>query len=466
MGGLASSSGAAGQADVEIVHWRGERMLAAPTSVSGLEGQDVERDGARVRLVPLSAAAAARVRELLSWAKPKPFGSVGSSFGFGDRLGLATTGHIQAMLQSGGSLRPVFAQQSARELERTGRSFADVLDAATWAVLDAGWTTGFGADADHLKSSADLSGALAAGFSMLTLDPSALVDTSAARASRGELERRVRELPWEALEDDWAALRRRHAGLADDERVLARAATTYGAAVAHVAALARDADGLRRGVDIEVSLDETELPTSPFDHTFVATELQRLGVPFTGLAPRFAGRWEKAVDVGGDLAALRRSIEAHVEVAERLGPYRLSVHSGSDKPTLYRMLADAGGTWHVKTSGTSYLEALRVVARRDPELMRRVLAVAASNLERDRATYAIATAATLPDPRDAVDAELPALLDLPDARQCLHVTYGAVLRDVDLGERLRSALEERADEYASTLEAHFARHLDPLAALA
>lgn len=465
--GEPSSSGVVADADVEIVRWPGARMLAVPTSVGGLDGEVVERDGAPVRLVPLSSAAAARVRELVPWTRPTPFGSTGSSFGFGDRLGRATPGHIEALRRSPSSLRPVLAQQSARELERTGRTFADVLDATTWAVLDVSWRDGFGADADHLKTAADIAAALAAGFTMLTLDPSDHVDASAARSSGSELERRVRDLPWAGLDDDWAAMRRRHAGRLREDGALARAAATYGAALAQVAALLRGIpDETARTLDIEISFDETDLPTSSFDHAFLATELRRLRVPFTSLALRFEGRWEKAVDLGGDLAGVRRSIAAHAAVVDRLGPYRLGVHSGSDKPTLYPLLAEVGRDWHVKTSGTSYLEALRVVARHDPEVMRDVLAVSAANLERDRATYAIAGAAVLPDPHDLDESELATLLDRPATRQGLHVTYGAVLGDADLRPRLHSALDDLADEYTGTLAAHFALHLDPLAALA
>src|SRR5436309_13717866 len=73
------------------------------------------------------------------------------SFGFGDRLGLATPGHIAAM-EDHSWIQPIFAQQSIREMTRTDRSPDDVMQDA----LKAGWQGKQGADADHLKTKADV----------------------------------------------------------------------------------------------------------------------------------------------------------------------------------------------------------------------------------------------------------------------------------------------------------------------
>jgi hypothetical protein len=64
------------------------------------------------------------------------------------------------------------------------------------------------------------------------------------------------------------------------------------------------------------------------------------------------------------------------------------------------------------------------------------------------------------------DADLPGLLDQPDARQVLHVTYGQVLTHPSLADRLLTALRTHPDVYAAILEDHFARHLKPFAAVA
>lgn len=370
-----------------------------------------------------------------------------ASFGFGDRTGRATPGHIRAMRATNTRFVPVFAQQSARELERTGRTFAEVMAAAAQAVDAAGWTEPWGADADHLRTPDEVRSAVEAGFTMLTLDPSAHV-----RDAVGDLDVQVRSLPWQALEDDWPAMRARHAS-AGTTVALASAAATYGHALAHVAELARAAAGT--DVDIEVSVDETDLPTSPFAHRFLAVELRRLGVPFTSLAPRFAGRWHKGVDVGGDLGAIRRSIEEHAAVPHDLGGYKLSVHSGSDKFSAYPLLAQLADGVHVKTSGTSYLEALRVAALADEGLFNAILRLARERFATDRASYELGAGAGIPERV----ADPAALLDDAGARQALHVTFGAVLAHPEVGPALLALLDANEEAYASVLELHFARHL-------
>ena len=440
---------------LELVSVAGRRMLAVPRTAEGFEGEPAELEGRLVRLVEKTPASAAAVRASSPHLRPRPLGTA-PSFGFGDRIGLATPGHIRSLRTTGSTLAPVLAQQSARELVRTGRSFGEVLDAATWGALEAGWTAGYGADADHLRTTAEVESALAAGFTMFTLDPSAHVDESARTASATELERAIEALPWEALEDDWPAMKSRHRAAAD-ELTIARAAAVFGHAIVHVVQLARLLDGATR--DLEVSVDETSAATTPFEHLFLAVELRRLGVELTSLAPRFPGRWEKALDVDGDFGAIRDAVRAHAAIAAEHGPYKLSIHSGSDKFSVYALLAEeTGGTLHVKTSGTSYLEALRVVAVAEPDLFREILAVARARFELDRASYELSAEAHVPSD----DEDLAALLDNPGARQGLHVTYGAVLSDAQVGPALIAALDDAADEYARVLEVHLGRHLSLL----
>ena len=99
----------------------GRRMLSVPATTEGFAGELVDDGASRFRLVELTSRAAERMRQLVPALAPRPLGKGRSSFGFGDRLGLATPGHIRALRLSGTSLAPVLAQQSARELERTDR---------------------------------------------------------------------------------------------------------------------------------------------------------------------------------------------------------------------------------------------------------------------------------------------------------------------------------------------------------
>src|SRR5579872_4232748 len=94
------------------------------------------------------------------------------SFGFGDRIGLATPGHVESMRRAGAGIEPIFPQQSIREMARTGRSPRQVMDDALNGMRRAGWTGATGADADHLKTAQDVEATVAAGFTFFTIDPS------------------------------------------------------------------------------------------------------------------------------------------------------------------------------------------------------------------------------------------------------------------------------------------------------
>ena len=445
-----------------------------------LEGQASEHEGATLLVGPTSPRNAAALRERFPWLAPTLVGRA-TSVGLGDRLGLATPGHVRAMRSSGGALRPVFAQQSIREMERTGHTPQQVMDDAMWGVFAEGWRNGFGADADHLKEPGDIDRTLAAGFTMFTIDPGAHVDGSAETISPAELEHAVESLPWTELEDTAGALRQRYLGSAFDcdgttaefdEEILAKAAVKYARAVAHVARMYRHLDAASgRPFEVEVSVDETDQPTSHAEHFYIATELARLGVRWTGLAPRFAGRFEKGVDYIGDLRAFERHFAGHAAIARVLGPYKISLHSGSDKFGIYPIAAEhARGLVHLKTAGTSYLEALRTVAEVDPLFFRDLYTFARERYERDRASYHVsARLDRAPEPSAVPDADLIGLLDDFNARQVLHVTFGSVLSEKGgtgaprLGARLLALIARHPEAYAANLERHFARHLAPFA---
>jgi hypothetical protein len=220
-----------------------------------------------------------------------------------------------------------------------------------------------------------------------------------------------------------------------------------------------------------MSVDETATPTSLLEHFFVASQLKRLAVRCVSLAPRFVGEFEKGVDYKGDLHRFERQVVGHVAISRLLGPYKLSVHSGSDKFSIYPILArHAGDLVHVKTAGTSYLEALRVVALGDPALFRQILDFARGRFETDRVSYHIsATLARVPSGRQVPDAELSRLVDDPDTRQLLHVTFGSVLtsrRDDGqwlFRDRLLQVVAQREAVHYDSLGEHLARHVRPFA---
>src|SRR5206468_4383420 len=86
---------------------------------------------------------------------PRPLG-LAPSLGFGDRLGVATPGHVAALKRAGAGILPIFAQQSIREMTRTNRTPEQVMGDAMSAAAKAGYTGKQGADADHLKTNQDV----------------------------------------------------------------------------------------------------------------------------------------------------------------------------------------------------------------------------------------------------------------------------------------------------------------------
>jgi len=293
----------------------------------------------------------------------------------------------------------------------------------------------------------------------------------------------VEGLPWAQIEDDYQALVSRYVDrsfdvegnrIRFDELTILRAAAKYGRALAHIAAMARhlsEAVG-NQGFELEVSVDETETPTTHAEHVYIACELKRLGVHWVSLAPRYVGQFEKGVDYIGDNAAFEADVAIHAAIARQFGPYKLSIHSGSDKFSIYpAVVRQTRGLVHLKTAGTSYLEALRTIALVDPGLFREIYAFARDHFENDRVTYH--TSASLErasQPQGVPDTDLVKLLDSFDVRQILHITFGSVLREKGINshlrfhDRLTGLLRVHSEEYARNLEAHFLRHLMSFAA--
>jgi hypothetical protein len=452
--------------------------VMAPTGSMALGSfsGDASAQGKQILLVcPLTHVNAAALRAALPWLRPGLLG-LRTSAGCGDRMGLATPGHIRAARAVGGGIGMIFAQQSIREMTRTGRSPDDVMDDATWGIFQEGWRAGVGADADHLKTTADIDLCAAAGYTFFTIDPGAHVDPAADTDDDAAIRAKYAGLPWPDLATTAHDLQVAYVdkrievedrSLVLDEETLQRAAVKYGRAVAHVAALYRHLASIRPAdaVELEVSVDETDTPTSHAEHLFIARELRRLGVRWVSLAPRYIGSFEKGVDYIGDLAAFEADFAGHAAIARALGPYKLSLHSGSDKFSIYGIAAElTRGLVHLKTAGTSYLEALRATAVFDPGLFREILAFAIDRYETDKASYHVsARLANVPRPEALADQDLPDLLEQFDARQVLHITFGSVLTTPAFKDRLVAGLVRNEETYYDALERHFIRHLKPLA---
>jgi hypothetical protein len=449
--------------------------ILSPLDWPGLkifDGEPTRRIDQILMLCPLNSRNAAALRNQLAWLRPSLLG-LRTSAGLGDRIGLATPGHVRAVRAVGGNIAPIFAQQSMREMVRTGRTPQQVMDDAIWGIFAEGWQAGFGADADHLKTVEDIDACLAAGYTFFTIDPGAYVENRAESASLNELRELAESLP-AGHQTLASGLLGKHFDveglkLTFDEATLLKAAVKYGKAIAHVATMYQHLAAVAgtRPFELEVSVDETELPTSHVEHLYIAKELKRLGVKWVSLAPRYVGRFEKGVDYIGAVNTFEADLGGHAAIARQMGPYKLSLHSGSDKFSIYpTAMRQTQGLVHLKTAGTSYLEALRSLAVLDPAFFCEIYSFAREHYETDKASYHVsAELSRAPIPDDVSD--WPGLLEQFDAREILHVTFGSVLTEKTVtGEkrffkRFMDFLRANPETYAGNLEKHFIRHLSP-----
>ena len=373
-----------------------------------------------------------QLRERFAYTCPSVI-TRGPIFGFGYRSahGLGNLVHAQVAKQFG--LSVMLAQQSARELERTGRTFQHVVDTATISAYKAGLTVPWGADGDHLRTAEELTAAVNAGCTHFTYDVS-----SELRKGMGDV-------------------------------------------IAKVANFHALTEGLLNGARFtcEVSLDETPETTRLGDIAVLVKELGWRGIRIHEIAPRFPGHFEKGTDYFSSLEAGRRVCDLLPfqkyarqlqALAAELG-FRVCVHSGSDKFSLYPILADIfGAELHIKTAGTYYLEELKIVARHDPNLFREIFRFSFDRFQKDRTSYELSTDTTrIPALGSLNGDDLARLMTSgsgnDDMRQVLHVTYGSVLTDTGgagkpgFSERIKVLLEDHFDEYMQDMQQHLQRHI-------
>jgi hypothetical protein len=368
-------------------------------------------------------------------------------------------------------------------MTRTQRTATEVMHDATVGVFQTGWQAGYGSDADHLKTTEDIDNTLNVGFTMFTIDPGDHVRADADDMAGGQLTAAAKDVDWAELEVSDSDFARSYAGqtfklesdykIEMDEETALRAIVKYGGAIAHTKRMYRHLSSAAgdRPFELEVSVDETATPTTIAEHYIIASELRRLGVKWVSLAPRFVGEFEKGIDYKGDLSVFESDFAQHVAIARTLGPYKLSLHSGSDKFSVYPIAARlTDGLVHLKTAGTSYLEALRVAARKSPDLFRRILDFAFTRFDEDRASYHIsARVEVIPRSEDLNDDQLEIVLNGNDGRQLLHVTFGSVLTtknesgDYLFRNELLDCLRQNEEEHYSVVAHHLGRHIQPFA---
>ena len=285
------------------------------------------------------------------------------TLGMGDRFAHQGRAQLQAVLQAkqlGLHIHPVW-NKSNREHTIIHSRPDDVRVEADAATAALGWTDAYYVDADHIGLKT-VDGFIAAS-DFYTLDVADFTGQPAAA---------------EAIEQFATGLRR-YAGslaipgidapLALDENSIRAAAGKFLLAIQEAGRIYRHIEAKKgRGNFVtEVSIDETDAPQNPAELLLILAMIAREGIPAQTVAPKFTGRFNKGVDYVGDLARFEKEFDEDLSVialaVSEFGlpsTLKLSVHSGSDKFSLYpiinRLVKKHGCGLHVKTAGTTWLE--------------------------------------------------------------------------------------------------------------
>ncbi len=403
------------------------------------------------------------------------------SIGVGDRFARQARAQLTACVlaaEAGVEVVPVW-NKSNREHLIIGSEPAQTRAAADAAVKGMGWAKPYFVDADHITLKTVER--FLAPCDFFTID----VAEEIGKAARGE---------------DVEAFVRRHPELMGEVLIpgidAALRADVEGVARKFLGAVQEAGRIYRRVVEAkgagsfvaEVSIDETDVPQTPVELLIILAALADEGVAVQTIAPKFTGRFNKGVDYVGDVRAFAKEFEEDIAaIGFAVKTYglpddlKLSVHSGSDKFSIYGAIHagmkkfDAGV--HLKTAGTTWLEELAGLAEAGGEgldMAKDIYREAFAHSDELRAPYATVIAiddAMLPKP-EVVDewtaAEFVAALrhdSLNPAynaslRQLLHVGFKVAAK---LGERYLAVLEEHEAGVARHVTGNlFERHIRPL----
>lgn len=406
------------------------------------------------------------------------------SLGVGDRFAHQARPQLRACMlaaEQGVEVIPVW-NKSHREHTIVGTEPGAVRAAADAAVRELGWDRPYHVDADHINygnverfiEASDfytLDVADAIGKPADEADIAGFVDCHPELASRLEIPGLAQ--PFESSQ----------------EAVTATAAK-YLYAVQEASRIYRRIVRLKGEGNFitEVSMDETDCPQTPAELLVILAALADEGVPVQTIAPKFTGRFNKGVEYVGDPAQFEREFRDDIAViayaVKRYGlpeNLKLSVHSGSDKfsiyPAMRRALAESGAGVHIKTAGSNWLEELIGMAETGGEglaVAKEVYAGAYEHREEMCAPYATVIdidPAKLPAPAEVnswTGQQFAAALRHdpkqpefnPHLRQLLHVGYKVAAQ---MGERYLRALVECEPAISRNVTAHlFERHIRPI----
>lgn len=405
------------------------------------------------------------------------------SFGMGDRFLHQGKAQLQAIINAKGAgidITPVW-NKSDREHKTIGTEPLSLRQEADAAVTDLGWPDAYRIDADHIN--------LATVDRFIDCSDFFTLDVGDAIGER-------------ASDEDIAAFVEKHSKYTGTLEVPGAGSfevsreTIEAVAVKFLKAVGLAGEIYRHIVDrkgsddfiAEVSMDETESPQTPLEMFFILAAIADEGIPAQTIAPKFTGRFNKGVDYVGDVAQFEKEFNDDLAtIAFAIREFglpdnlKLSIHSGSDKFSIYEPIRKAlqrtGAGLHVKTAGTTWLEELIGLAEAGGEGLAIAKEVYAKSLERqDELCGPYATVIDIDDSQlptadevnawtgeqyaDALrhDQSKPAYNQ--SLRQLLHVGYKVA---AEMGDRYYTALQEFEDDVSRNVtENLWDRHVKPL----
>jgi len=408
------------------------------------------------------------------------------SFGVGDRFAQQAEAQLKAFqmaVENGVELAPVW-NKSNREHLTVGSEPASVRGAAETAVKNLKWNRPFHVDADHIRM--ETVDRFLPHSDFFTIDVADSIDKP---ANRPDVDTFVSKHPELVAGISFKKSDGKMHGSEMSKEYVRNVAEKYLAAVKQAGSIYRHIQKAKGDNFIaEVSMDETDAPQTPPELLIILVALADEKIPMQTIAPKFTGRFNKGVDYAGDVGQFEKEFNDDLAViAYALEKYslpktlKLSVHSGSDKfsiyPVIRRALRRTGAGVHIKTAGTTWLEEMIGLAEAGGEgliLAKEIYSDALDHLDELCAPYAsvidihpqkLPSAETVN--KWSSDEYVSALRHDPgnerfnaDLRQLLHVGYKIAAKK---GERyLRLLQENRAVVSRNVTENLFERHIKPL----
>lgn len=388
------------------------------------------------------------------------------SMGIGDRFGHQGNAQLEAFIQakaSGIDVVPVW-NKSFREHSIIGTVPADTRVEADAAVKDCNWTGSYHVDADHINI--DNVETFIECSDFFTLDVADYTGKAAADADIAafveKYSRFAGTFTIDGIDEE----------LTVTKEQITEIALKYLYAVQEAAKIYRHVESIK-GADnfiTEVSMDETDLPQTPIEMLFILAAISDEKIPAQTIAPKFTGRFNKGVDYVGDVQQFEKEFNDDLAVIRFAvkefslpANLKLSVHSGSDKFSIYepirKAIAKFGAGLHLKTAGTTWLEELIGLAEaggQGLEIAKEIYAKSIDKFDMLCAPYATVIdidkdKLPTPDEVNAWDGKTYASVlrhdqscDLynPNLRQLLHVGYKIA---ADMGDKYLDALKNNSE---------------------